>query len=128
MNEELQANLAAVLGAITDGVTQTKDFAVEQLPDVAHQYIMFSLAFETVSFALAVAILITSVVVGLRALKRIKDSPKYETPDSDVAITILCGFGTFLSALFALSLLKPLLMVWFAPKVYLLQGIAGLLK
>jgi hypothetical protein len=128
MNEELQANLAEVLGAITDGVTQTKDFAVEQLPDVAHQYIMFSLAFETVSFVLAVAILITSVVVGLRAVKRIKAAPKYETADSDVAITIVCGFGTFLSGLIALALLKPLLMVWFAPKVYLLQGIATLIK
>jgi hypothetical protein len=128
MNEELQANLAEVLGAITDGVTQTKDFAVEQLPDVAHQYIMFSLAFETVSFTLAVAILITSVVVGLRVAKRIKAWPRHEFSHADAAIAMFCGFGTFLSALSALALLKPLLMVWFAPKVYLLQGIAGLLK
>jgi hypothetical protein len=47
MNNELQNKLAEVLGGIADGVSQAKDFAVDQLPDVAQQYIMFGMLWET---------------------------------------------------------------------------------
>jgi hypothetical protein len=46
-----------------------------------------------------------------------------------VAFSTIFGGGTLVLLLIAFVMqLKPVLLVWFAPKLYLLQGIAGLVK
>jgi len=116
MNDELQSKLAEVLGGIADGVTQAKDFAVEQLPDVAQQYIMFGLVWETAVFG----VLLASTIGGCYGLiKLFKHSDSVD--GFLVVIVLVLGICT-------VAQLKYFFLVWFAPKLYLLQGIAGLLK
>jgi hypothetical protein len=123
MNDELQSKLVEVLTGISEGVAQAKDFAIEQLPDVAQQYIMFGMVWET-TLLVIYAVLITLIAFGLWKLWR-SDAADVET----VAFITIFGGGTLVLLLIALVMqLKPFLLVWFAPKLYLLQGIAGLVK
>jgi uncharacterized membrane protein (DUF485 family) len=123
MNDELQSKLVEVLTGISEGVSQAKDFAIEQLPDVAQQYIMFGMVWETSLLALY-ATFIALIAFGLWKLWR-SDAADVET----VAFGTILGGGTLVLLLIAFVIqLKPVLLVWFAPKLYLLQGIAGLVK
>ena len=123
MNDELQSKLVEVLTGISEGVSQAKDFAIEQLPDVAQQYIMFGMVWET-TLLVIYAVLITLIAFGLWKMWR-SDTCHYGAVD----FAIFFGGGSLVGLLIAfVNQLKPVLLVWFAPKLYLLQGIAGLVK
>lgn len=131
MNDELQNKLAEVLGGIAEGVTQAKDFAVEQLPDVAQQYIMFGMVWETAAFVLLVAFSVVCAFVfkfGLRWHKEINAKTGYHDDVGPFMVMLGSGlmFAFFVTG--TVVQLKAVLLVWFAPKLYLLQGIAGLVK
>ena len=125
MNDELQSKLAEVLGGIADGVSQAKDFAVEQLPDVAQQYIMFGMVWQTVAFLVSLAVFVAFCMLLFFIIKKRSDLDE-----------VIVGLGGGLTVVIAIPFslvvvmetMKNMLMVWFAPKLYLLQGIAGLLK
>jgi hypothetical protein len=129
MNDELQNKLAEVLGGIAEGVTQAKDFAVEQLPDVAQQYIMFGMVWETAAFVMLVA---ATVVCGWMVLRGWKlwsdDESSHQDADRGQMMMMFGSIPGVVFAIFCLAQLKAVLLVWFAPKLYLLQGIAGLVK
>ena len=127
MNDELQNKLAEVLGGIAEGVTQAKDFAVEQLPDVAQQYIMFGRMWET---AMLVLLLTATVVFGWMFWRGWKtpDEAGYRDMERAQMLIIFGSIPGVVSAILCLAQLKDMLLVWFAPKLYLLQGIAGLVK
>ena len=130
-DKELQNNLAEILGGISDGVIQAKDFAVDQLPDVAQQYIMFGMAWETGSFLvylIGCAVFAMVIRFCLKWLKEINNDHRWRDDFVPSMIIVLSGVAFFISLMFAVFTLKYVFMVWFAPKIYLLQGIAGLLK
>jgi hypothetical protein len=129
MNDELQNKLAEVLGGIAEGVTQAKDFAVEQLPDVAQQYIMFGMVWETAAFVMLVAATWLFTWMFLRGWKMASDDEaSYRDADRGQMMMIFGSIVGVTTAVFCLAQLKAVLLVWFAPKLYLLQGIAGLVK
>ena len=119
----LETKLVEILGAISDGVAQAKDFAVEQLPDIAQQYILFGRAWETIVLAISVA-----AVVGL-VYGTVKIAKSQNIDDSEQwVMALMVGGAAFLSLLIAIDRLKDFLLVWFAPKLYLIQGLAQLVK
>jgi hypothetical protein len=129
MNDELQSKLAEVLGGIADGVSQAKDFAVEQLPDVAQQYIMFGMVWETAALVVSVIVFALSVWLTAWAVKKMMDDgTSYQQEYAAIVGGVMGGFGVFVFGITSIAQLHPFLLVWFAPKLYLLQGIAGLLK
>jgi hypothetical protein len=124
MNEELQSKFVEVLTGISEGVAQAKDFAVEQLPDVAQQYIMFGMVWETVAFVVLMLCAVACAYTLWWCLKHL-DGGKTEVL---VLGIMFSGFGVMGLGLWAFLELKDVILVWFAPKLYLLQGIAGLVK
>ena len=54
MNEQLQAKLVEILSGIQAAVKAAGDFALEQLPDIAYQYIAFGRAYYTFIIILAI--------------------------------------------------------------------------
>ena len=131
MNDELQNKLAEVLGGIAEGVTQAKDFAVEQLPDVAQQYIMFGMVWETVAFVVLVTISVVFALVfksGWCWHKEINAKPGFHDDVGAFMVMLCSGIAFAFAVMGTLVQLKTVLLVWFAPKLYLLQGIAGLVK
>lgn len=129
MNDELQNKLAEVLGGIAEGVTQAKDFAVEQLPDVAQQYIMFGMVWETAAFVMLAAATGLFTWMFLHGWKLASDDESsYKDADRGQIMMIFGSISGLATVVFCLVQLKAVLLVWFAPKLYLLQGIAGLVK
>lgn len=129
MNDELQNKLAEVLGGIAEGVTQAKDFAVEQLPDVAQQYIMFGIVWETAAFvmlAVATGLFTWMVLRGWKLWS--DDESSHHDADKGQMMMMFGSIPGIFTAISSIVQLKAVLLVWFAPKLYLLQGIAGLVK
>jgi hypothetical protein len=129
MNDELQSKLVEVLTGISEGVSQAKDFAIEQLPDVAQQYIMFGMVWETALLGiLVVASMLCAwgVVWGIKKL--FGETSTYTEENAGFFVALVSGCALAFTGSFAVAQLKPFLLVWFAPKLYLLQGIAGLVK
>lgn len=124
MNEELQSKLVEVLTGISEGVAQAKDFAIEQLPDVAQQYIMFGMVWETALFVALGVVTITSALMSYSLWKNRDEFDEFLVG----FIGPLAGLFGVIAAIFAVAQLKEVLLVWFAPKLYLMQGIAGLIK
>lgn len=124
MNEQLQAKLIEILSAIQAGAKATGDFAMAQLPDIAQSYVMYGRAYLTIMVMLPLMFLIIAWPNYIR-----KVYPKFkDTPDAVVlvgmAMVILStvSLGTFAACI------SEFLMVWFAPKVWLIKEIANLIR
>ncbi len=130
MENDLKAKLAEILTGIADNVGQLKDFAVEQLPDVAQQYIEYGRVLETTVFLIVCALNIVAIKICIWGAKEIRTKGKngdYCEP-LEVMSLLLGGFASLFLITILLCQIKPFFMVWFAPKIYLLQGISSLIK
>lgn len=128
MKEELQLKLVEILTQIQSAVSTGASFAMEQLPDIAQQYVLYARVESTFLSLIWMIISILSAYYGYKAWA----SPWYKedyykiTADS---CDFLRGFLPFSSAFaFAMSILCFNFLVWFAPKVWLLKEIAKLIK
>lgn len=126
---DLQSKLVEILTSIQGAVGEAKDFTLQQLPDVAQQYILFGMVSNVVGTLLALA-----VGVGLGWLcYRLFSSPNNRdrygdiTPGYGVGGT-LSGIGSFVSVIVFIAGLEKTMLVLFAPKVWLLMEIAKLVK
>ncbi|MDR0458403.1 MAG: hypothetical protein LBH10_05175 [Burkholderiaceae bacterium] len=129
MTNDLQSKLVEILTAIQTSVSKASDFALSQLPDIARQYVLYGRAYNTLLFGAAIAVFVICVFVFLKFGVYGKSVDKYgEWTEARHAITIFsCMIGT---VGFAVSLMsaRDMLLVWLAPKVWLLQEIARLVK
>ena len=128
MKEELQDKLVDVLSAIQNGVAEGADFVVEQLPDIAQQYIAFGRAWAFVDLASALLFLGVGMVVFLKfGLLNVKSVDQWG--DWNVTRILASIFGGITSLAGFVGIVfstKNLFLVWFAPKVWLLMEIAKL--
>lgn len=124
MKSELQDKLVEILSGIQGAVNKGSDFVLTQLPDVAQSYIAFGRVWCVVEILMSAAV----IGVGVWALKW---GSKKEHGDWDLAPDF-ARLGGVIAGCFGFVLLvfsvKDALLVWFAPKVWLLTEIAGLVK
>lgn len=123
MKEELQSKLVEILASIQAASAKASDFAMEQLPDIAQSYLLYGRVSATVTTALFLVVMLLSVWM-------VKRGTKLDRAGSEAAVVFwMAGcFGVAIGfVVFAITLHETLL-VWLAPKVWLLQEIAGLLK
>lgn len=129
MNDQLQSRLVEIIDAITTAVTAAKDFTMAELPDVVASFMAFSRAWETFLWLALVAVCVGAAWVAIKhgyASKKV--GPYGMTADSRIAAAT---FGTGIAGgmgIAAIVQTKQMLMVWFAPKVYLLIHLAQLIK
>jgi len=128
---------ADVIGAWLSGtMTKATDFATEQAIDIAMQYVLFGRVFLTVTegIALAVAALCTYLWIykGVLDTSALVNSPgSYHHEDwlpSRFFALLLGGLGSVISGLVFLLNLKEFLLVWTAPKVWLMIELSTLVK
>ena len=123
MNEQLQNQLAEIIAAIHRTAAAGADFALSQLPDIAQQYVIYGRVSATAHLLIGVAVVALSVWMFRKAAWA-----NGEGYDTDV----IWGMGGVLTLLFgvpfALIAMNGAFLVWFAPKVWLLKELAGLLK
>lgn len=116
MKEQLQGKLVEILTGIQGAVGKASDFAMEQLPDIAMQYIYFSIS----------AYCLGMITFGIASYFIYRMTKKlYEEDEGACVLSGMFFLGTTSIALYNVHML---LMVVLAPKVYLLKEIAGMLK
>lgn len=128
MKDELNSKLVEILSSIQSAAGKASDFAVGQLPDIAQSYIMYGRAIS-IFWVVAGLLIIGLAIILWQSVPRLSESEKLDSfflffgGHKWVAVFIATmGFITFCNAISATML------VWFAPKVWLLKEIASLLK
>lgn len=129
MNEELQTQLAGVISALANTVQKTADFTVEQLPDIVTQYVAYGrvqATTVTVSFViLLVAFLVLLFRYGVFAQQ---DPDRHYWSDVRIASFWVGSTGSVIAFLCLAITTSDFIMVWLAPKVWLLKSLANLVK
>jgi hypothetical protein len=118
MKEELQSKLVEILTSIQTAAGKASDFALAELPDIAQSYVVFGRAWLTLAVVLAV-VWVVAVPLGARII--------HKRTGEDI-VWLSASISLVVPLIILLESLKPMVMVWFAPKVWLLKEIAGLLK
>ena len=112
--------LTSLQGVAKDGYA----LAVEQLPMIAQEYILYGRVYYT-------SIVMVSVLIGLiliyGAKRCIKIDPKFD--GFAIVGCIIAGvYWLLVIPILLLECFKPMLMSWFAPKIFLITEIASLIK
>ena len=66
MKDALQLKMVEILTAIQSAVGKSADFALEQLPDIAQQYVLYGRVWSTIAVLVSLAFLVTAVWAALR--------------------------------------------------------------
>ena len=128
MKDELQTKLTEILTAIQVGVSKTADFTSEQLPDIAQQYVLYGRVWSTVSVLWWLAMLAAFAWVALRFGFLSKKVDRWgDWSGARLAAALAGTAATGISSFTLLWELRSAMLVWFAPKVWLLKEVAGLL-
>ena len=118
MNESLQSKLVEILTSIQAATGKASDFALSQLPDIAQSYVLYGRISLTSAIVLSLIVVIVLMVVGVKWSNKIDDGFPF--------------FITFTASMFPIGVILtqfyPMLLVWFAPKVWLLKELAGMIK
>lgn len=97
------------------------DFAREQLPDMAVQFVAFGRAYDSFIIALCIAVFIGIYFFVKKA---------FTSDDGDVkgAAIVIGIVGGIVSFVIFFANIKSFMMVWFAPKIWLMLELAKFLK
>jgi hypothetical protein len=135
MKEELQGKLVEILTSIQTAAGKASDFAMAELPDIAQSYIAYGRVIESVGVLAPLVVLAAAVFV---ALKYCVFNKAWVYPsghwraggwtDGRQMLTAGCVAFALISLVASVSGMRGAALVWFAPKVWLLKEIAGMLK
>ena len=135
MKEELQGKLVEILTSIQTAAGKASDFAVEQLPDIAQSYVAYGRAYATIQLLAFLLALCAAVYVAIRYgflnTAAVHGEQHYDPGSWTEGRVMSAVFGSIVSvavAVVAMVSSGPFLLVWFAPKVWLLKEIASFLK
>ncbi len=150
MNEQANKILVELLQKAANGIDAAVSFSQAQIPDVVHQLLVWRFTQSLAMFIVALATIPAVLWIIRKQLKKVQvgkygpgegyswdeGKPKYAvtmvwdkdgdiSPFSVILCTILAFYGTWLYVtLFSLAWLK----IWLAPKLYLLEYAASLIK
>jgi hypothetical protein len=122
MKEELQGKLVEILTSVQGAVGRASDFAMAELPDIAQSYIAYGRTMSVIGACVILFFITLSIWGGYRINKAVGDG-YWEGVGWAVG-----GGGIFLCLFATLLTLPSYVLVWAAPKVWLLKEIAGMLK
>ena len=120
MNEELQKALLSILNSTINAATAAKEFLIAETPEVVRQLLMWKAAEAAViSFALLIGV----ALVVVPWWKNRKWCLHELGP-----LNFFPGFAVFILLFFALGNFLIMLQIIIAPKIYLLEYAASLVK
>lgn len=129
MNEQLQSKLAEILTAIQNAAKPAGDFALEQLPDIAQQYLLYGRVSSLIALALFLGMAVGAAYAAQAFMRRAIEAPRLSGVELAYGIgCVTAAAASVLTAIIFVSSISGALLVWFAPKVWLLKELASLLK
>lgn len=118
---QLQEKLVEILTSIQTAAGKASDFALEQLPDITQSYVMYGRVYNTFIITLSIVLIFILFYGAFRINKNLNSYDK----GAPFGIAFLISV---IPSLLFISYLSNFLLVWFAPKVWLLKEIASLLR
>jgi hypothetical protein len=125
MDEQLQKQLAGYLDSIATAAKTGSQFVIEQTPLVVQEKVTYGRAIETFTLAallLAIVFCVWVVRVGLRS------RDEYGVTEGGVAAVIAGVIVGGIACVSAVVQADAVLMVWVAPRLYILEWAMSLLK
>ena len=130
MNDQLQKVLADIITRVTSGADAAIQFGKEQIPEVLKQLLIWNFTFSFLIWFSATAIIVGYIIWMLTKFKWWFKNQRNTTTEQDAAVTILTviwGIITFIM-IFVFWCNLDWLKIWVAPKLYLLEYAASLIK
>lgn len=132
MQQELLNRADAIMASIGSAVNRGAEFVQGQVPDIALQYVAFGRVYETVIMAISIMVF----MVGLWLVVNVACRNTCKFKDDVVGcwhnyrlVGLLLGIFPLSYGLSEISAnLKSFILVWFAPKVWLLIEISKLIR
>ncbi|HQN47681.1 MAG TPA: hypothetical protein PK034_11615 [Rugosibacter sp.] len=132
MNEQLQAKLVEILANIQAATKKAGDFAMEQLPDIAVQYVLYgrvkTAAVTTFLLLVSAAFFATfrwAYTNPWNASNYSFEKDAKRSESNYLVMVLACVLGSLFAIIGVLSFDW---LVWLAPKVWLLKELAGLVR
>lgn len=117
LSKELLSRADLIFGKIAEAAASAGTFAMEQLPDIALQFILYNRVLCTSIFVLNICIFILCIWATLKWFKVTEGIIL-------VGTTVACALNMMAMA----ANFSPFLMVWFAPKIFLITELVKLVK
>lgn len=130
MNDQLQKVLADIITRVTSGADAAIQFGKEQIPEVLKQLLIWNFTFSFLIWFSATAIIVGYIIWMLTKFRWWFKNQRSTTTELDAAITavtIIWGIITFIM-IFVFWCNLDWLKIWVAPKLYLLEYAASLIK
>ena len=130
MNDQLQKVLADIITRVTSGADAAIQFGKEQIPEVLKQLLIWNFTFSFLIWFSATAIIVGYIIWMLTKFKWWFKNQRTTTTELDAAvitITVVWGFISFIM-IFVFWCNLDWLKIWVAPKLYLLEYAASLIK
>ena len=121
-NELLSKVLAENIEKASNGVGSAIDFTLDQAPEIIHQALMWNMAISGIKFMSAIVIFILLLAAIASYVKSFKNNGDGFDDHPELMFTIFPFMIPL--ALFNFTWLK----IWIAPKVWLIEYAAGLVK
>lgn len=132
LQAELLSRVDAILGGISSAVNKTSAFAGEQIPEIAFQYVAWGQAYMTSVMLIGLAIFIVGIWLAVKPGFGNSYNLRSDSDGFWHALRILSVVGGLIvmvaGGITMIVNLKETIMVWFAPKVWLLQEIVNLVR
>lgn len=126
MKDELQNKLVEVLDGVQRAAGAAGDFAIEQLPDIAQSYVAYGRAVSVFEVVACIGAILATIFVLRATDKNVKAG------EWDAVVWIPAGFVfipvVLVSVAGLFTSVSNAMLVWFAPKVWLLKQLAALVK
>lgn len=122
MNDQLQAQISQILAQIMVSVGEVKDFSVQQLPDIAQQYINYGIWTSGIYSVISFIFLVAFIILAYKCLKRARNDDDY------IPLFILPFLLGVLSIVSFFHNLHNFILVMTAPKVWFILELKNLLS
>lgn len=127
MNEQLQKSLATILEKATNGVEAGVSFLSAEIPDVAHQLLAWKMA-ESLLVSLVFALIIAGSFVILFKVFKAERGNILHLEEMGIPAVFSSAITSMFSFFPLAENAKSALQIWLAPKIYLIEYAASLVK
>jgi len=135
MNEQLQSALVSIIEKATTGIDAGVSFLSSEMPDVISQLIMWKMSYYSFYFVLGVILIITSILISKSMIKGRKNKDesiwwdgRYGMSEGGIFAAIVCAVAFSLGLIMAILNLTRIMQISIAPKIWLLEYAASLVK
>jgi hypothetical protein len=125
MNEQLETALSELITKTTTGIDTASDFILAELPDVIRQMLVWHGVYNFILFICGILWVVSICVIVRKGY--LYGKGKFLNDGVDYCLyTLLSGIATFIPTSLMLNVVW--LQIWVAPKVWLIEYAANLVK